>query len=202
MQDSGVVGLRERKRAETRSQLEYAAVEIALRDGIEGATIDAISAAANVSPRTFFNYFDTKEDAILGLYDPNITEESISDFAARHRDVPRLEAVLGMLFDVFESSAPDLALHRSRKEIVERYPHLLARQVAQLTRMSERFVSAVGTVLGIDDPTISEVVFGLCGGAFRVVVKEWMASDNGELGREKLERRAIELAREAMRELV
>jgi AcrR family transcriptional regulator len=202
MNDQGAVGLRERKRAETRALLERSAVEIALRDGLEGATIDAISAAANVSSRTFFNYFDTKEDAILGLRDPHITAELIGEIERRHREDPPLEALIGMLFDIFESAAPDFSLHDARKAIVHRYPHLLAGQVAQFSRMSERLVEGAKVVLHTDDAAVAEVALGLCGSAFRVVVKEWMENDGGEIDRSKIERRAIGLAREARGELV
>ena len=67
------MGLRERKRAQTRHRLEEAAVGLALRDGLDKVTIDAISERADVSPRTFFNYFDSKEDAILGVRPPDVS---------------------------------------------------------------------------------------------------------------------------------
>ena len=59
-------GLRERKKAETRAALKYAALELADRLGPDKVSIEAIALAAGVSPRTFFNYFASKEDAILG----------------------------------------------------------------------------------------------------------------------------------------
>ncbi|MEJ1229402.1 MAG: TetR/AcrR family transcriptional regulator [Galbitalea sp.] len=79
-------GLRERKRAETRERLETAAVTIAARDGLEHATVDAICQAADVSPRTFFNYFDSKEDAIVGLRDSTITDEQVGSCSASTRE--------------------------------------------------------------------------------------------------------------------
>src|ERR1700712_3503164 len=79
------MGLRERKRADTRERLETAAVELALRDGIEHATVEAICDAADVSNRTFFNYFDSKEDAIVGLKDTAITEQAVAE-ALEHAD--------------------------------------------------------------------------------------------------------------------
>lgn len=60
-----VSGLRESKKAATRSALARAAAEIALRDGAEGLTVAAITTAAGVSPRTFHNYFPTRAEALL-----------------------------------------------------------------------------------------------------------------------------------------
>ncbi|EFL37795.1 LOW QUALITY PROTEIN: TetR family transcriptional regulator, partial [Streptomyces griseoflavus Tu4000] len=58
-------GLRERKKRATRAALAEAAVRLAAEHGAEKVTVEAISAAAGVSVRTFFNYFDTRDDAFV-----------------------------------------------------------------------------------------------------------------------------------------
>ncbi|WXF91171.1 TetR/AcrR family transcriptional regulator [Curtobacterium flaccumfaciens pv. flaccumfaciens] len=60
------LGLRDRKRIETRNRIAEAARSLALEQGVDGTTIEQIAARADVSPRTFFNYFESKEDAVLG----------------------------------------------------------------------------------------------------------------------------------------
>jgi len=57
-------GLRERKRRETRAALSLAAIRLCLQHGWENVTVDDIAAVANVSPRTFRNYFSTKAEAV------------------------------------------------------------------------------------------------------------------------------------------
>jgi len=61
-------GLRERKKAERRRCIEAAAIDLFDANGFDGTTIDDIAARADISPRTFFYYFPTKEDVVLADY--------------------------------------------------------------------------------------------------------------------------------------
>ncbi len=61
-------GLRERKKRERRRCIEEAAIDLFDRDGFDSTTIEAIAAAADIAPRTFFYYFPTKEDVVLADY--------------------------------------------------------------------------------------------------------------------------------------
>ncbi|MGW0044662.1 TetR/AcrR family transcriptional regulator [Rhodococcus sp. NPDC003348] len=72
--------LRARHRARTALELHAAAMSLAREHGLPAATIDAITDRAGVSRRTFFNYFASKEDAILGTSAPSAPEDALSRY--------------------------------------------------------------------------------------------------------------------------
>ena len=63
----GPVGLRERKKLATRQALALAAMRLAVEQGVENVLVEDIAEAAEVSPRTFNNYFSSKYEAICSL---------------------------------------------------------------------------------------------------------------------------------------
>jgi AcrR family transcriptional regulator len=209
MQNSEV-GLRERKRAETRARLETAAVTLAARDGLEHATLDAICEAADVSTRTFFNYFDSKEDAVLGIRDIAITEATVADALAGHEDADVIESTVRILFGLINPSVTTSKLQKARIKILKAHPHLLGRLAMQFVRMTEQLTTAIQPVLAaspefrdqdFEESTVSaELMLSLCSGAVRTAVKEWTTSGNSA-PIEAVEQRALELVRNTVKRL-
>jgi AcrR family transcriptional regulator len=104
-------GLRERKKQRRRERITDCALRLFAERGFEGATIDDIAAAADVSRRTFFRYFARKEDVILD-WKRAIAAELGAALAARPPKEPPLQAVHGALAGVVAGYAaqPELTL--------------------------------------------------------------------------------------------
>src|ERR1700721_3088644 len=73
-------GLRERKRLATRQAIQHAVLRLGLARRLENATIEHVSREADISPRTFFNYFVSKEAAIAGDAPNFLDDEQLAGF--------------------------------------------------------------------------------------------------------------------------
>ena len=93
-------GLRERKKAETRAAISLAVMGLAVERGLDGMTSDDIAAAANVSVRTFHNYFGSKEEALIAGW-----RTEFQRHVDALRDRPADEPILVSLEHVFAGIA-------------------------------------------------------------------------------------------------
>jgi AcrR family transcriptional regulator len=124
-------GLRERKKTRTRQALIEAAMRVYRDKGFEGVTVAEIARQADVAPRTFFGYFETKEDVFLGRGDDRL-ELLVQAIKGRDRREPSLAAILPVL--IKERAA-------QRADRPEGIPDLvqLLRQPAIASRLRERW---------------------------------------------------------------
>ncbi|MEV0093883.1 TetR family transcriptional regulator [Streptomyces sp. NPDC050738] len=67
-EDEARIGLRERKKRETRAALSLATIRLCVQRGWDNVTVEDIAAAADVSVRTFRNYFSSKAEAIAASH--------------------------------------------------------------------------------------------------------------------------------------
>ena len=120
------LGLRERKKLATRQAIADAALALATERGPANVTIDDIAAAVDVSPRTFFNYFATKEAAILGV-DPQRRRDLLDRLAARPAGEPPLVALREALRGPDAGSA---IAWRARARLAQQHPSLQSAYIA------------------------------------------------------------------------
>lgn len=164
----------ERRKLATRRALQSAALDLGLERGLHAVTIDEIAARAGVSTRTFFNYFETKEDAAL-LEFPGITDEQLTRLSGGH-GAAGLWTTLGELFAAdtrrAEHGVPDLA---RLLRLHEQTPSLVARQLGRFTRFEGRLADAVAPRFGADPTarTRAELIAGAAMATGRIALHHW-----------------------------
>ena len=107
-EDGGpAMGLRERKKLETRDRLSAAAIGLIVERGWSAVTIEDIAAAANVSVRTFRNYFSGKAEAVAARHVDRMRRVA-DGLRARPADEPLWDAVAAAVQEQF-AAAPQTA---------------------------------------------------------------------------------------------
>lgn len=104
--DTETLGLRERKKLATRESLCRAAFRLALERGPENVRVDDIAAEAGVSPRTFNNYFSSREEAIFA-FRVNHAERMAEALRSRPDGEPLAESVLEVMISRWFGPSPD-----------------------------------------------------------------------------------------------
>ncbi|MFD7025126.1 TetR/AcrR family transcriptional regulator [Promicromonospora sukumoe] len=131
-------GLRERKKAARRAALIDAAQHLVAEHGLDAVTVEMISAEANVSPRTFFNYFESKDDAVLGAEDTGLPEDVIRTFVEggpTGRLLSDLQVVVAALLAP-AGEAHDRVMRAM--DLMQQEPALLRRHVVWMDRHKSR----------------------------------------------------------------
>ncbi|WP_380171281.1 TetR family transcriptional regulator [Kineococcus sp. DHX-1] len=176
--------LRERRRLATRAEIEQVALDLFARDGSERTTVDDIAAAAGVSPRTFFRYFGTKEDAALGAnraFDAALAER-LEDRVGSSTSLADLEDCIADVLTSFSAEAGSIErMLRVRCLVIEDTGlrgALLRLDAEQTAAFFSRIAAATGA------PTVdlrTRVVAETLGAGLRAALDDWAARrDQGE----------------------
>lgn len=150
--DAAEPGLRERKRRATRRAIQLAALQLVAERGLDNVTIDEVSRIADVSPRTFFNYFASKEEAILGD-PPTLAEtDTVERFVTNADNSGVFDGLVAVLIEVGDSSLEDAEMMQLRHALVKEYPQLFALRMAKMRDFEERVASVIMRRLRHDQP--------------------------------------------------
>ena len=130
---SETTSLRERNRASTWQSIHDAAAQLVLEGGLAAVTADEIAARAGCSRRTFFNYFPTKEDAVLGMRAPRIDAAELAAMERAEQGLAPFERTMRILIHILDDVFPVTGAHDRRRALIAHEPALRERFVAYIT---------------------------------------------------------------------
>jgi AcrR family transcriptional regulator len=180
-----MTGLRELKKQRTRDSLIRAAHELFVEQGYEATTVDEIVAAVDVSQRTFFRYFSSKEEAAFALQSL-VSERYVEAVRRRPAGGSPMEVLRSTLDETWESigeaieEVVHIQLHMRMWQIIETTPTLLAVHLRHSMEMEEQLAAEIARREGLDpdaDPR-PRVLVAAFSGVIRAASRCWSSGED------------------------
>lgn len=169
-------GLRERKKAQTREAIIDAAIDLFETKGYDATTVEDIAAEANISPRTFFRYFDSKIEVVLAQSDAEA-----KGFHTMVEDRPESEGGLEAMHHAVREQAEQLINAESRTaremRVVLSTPSLRNQALEHLREHQAALVPALAKRMGVDgDALQAHVLAGAVTTTLWTIIERWVAT--------------------------
>jgi AcrR family transcriptional regulator len=148
-------GLRERKKARTRRTIRTEAFRLFRKQGYSETTVDQIAAAAKISSRTFFRYFQNKEQVVL---DDDLDPLLIRNVTMQPPDMS-VTAAFRAAAEQLTLDPPDELFEAERQHLLYTEPELRGAAMTELRRNIDG--ACVGAILGISDRMSDELGYAL-----------------------------------------
>ena len=176
-------GLRERKRRETLQRIAQTGLDLFIAKGYEETTLDDIAAAADISRRTFFHYFKSKDEILLA-WQTGLADSIHAVVLEGSADRSPLDALCDALLKLASHFDSDKAIVIAR--LLESSDQLRAANQAKFARMEGAAFEALSHLWPQRSRRERLRLVAMVGiGAFRVAIEEWTA----EGGRVRLTKR-------------
>jgi AcrR family transcriptional regulator len=168
-----VLDWRARKKQRTRSNLILTACRLVLDRGLDQVTVEDISEAAGVSPRTFFNHFAGKDDALIG--DQFVDSDDVrARLLAADPALPLIDAMRLAFVPSIQRLHAEQDLWFLRMRMICGNPSMMPRLLARGAVAEEAMVGAVATRTGAGpDSGFPMLVTSVVGAAFRTAMIRW-----------------------------
>jgi AcrR family transcriptional regulator len=165
-------GLRERKKAATRQALYEAALRLAVERGPEAVTVEAIADEANVSRRTFSNYFASKEEAFF--HGEQVRTASLVELVrSRPPDEPPWRALTAATLTGYADLRDVDPRWLAQLQLIRRHPSLVAGQIANMTELELALAEEISARQGDPDPLKARIMAAAFLSTLRVVFTTW-----------------------------
>jgi AcrR family transcriptional regulator len=168
-------GLRERKKTQTREAIVAAALDLFERQGYDATTVEEIAEAAEVSPRTFFRYFESKAEVVLGQNEDSADLEEW--LGSRPPEEGPVESVRHAMQEGMAEVAAD-ATQLRKMRIMLGTPSLRPRAQEHFNEHQAEMAQHFAVRMGLaDDALAPHVIAAAIGNAIWTVVNRWVAED-------------------------
>jgi AcrR family transcriptional regulator len=151
-----VLGLRERKRLATRREIQRAVLLLSAERGIDKVTVEEISRCAAISPRTFFNYFASKDSALVGDELELACESDIEKFVAGGPSGDVLADLATLIGLSLQNTDGDREIHELRRAVMKDNSYLFTMRMATLRNFEAGLQAIVERRFAADDPRLAE----------------------------------------------
>jgi AcrR family transcriptional regulator len=160
--------------------------------GYDATTIEDITEAADVAPRTFFHYFASKDEVLFGGQEDR-REALIRRFGeeVEHQPIPiALRNAVLTIVDAFEEEP---AFFLKRAQLYSQWPPLRSAVLRVNEAMVEGLTEVLASQLGVDSRTelAPRLVATVANGAMRCAIDTWVAS-GGKADLRALAEKALE----------
>ncbi|MEV3964542.1 TetR/AcrR family transcriptional regulator [Nocardia sp. NPDC050193] len=169
-------GLRERKKQATREALREAALRLALEHGPDNVRVEDIAAAAGVSPRTYNNYFSSREQAIVAAVTAEREARVAAAVAARPAGVRLADAVIDAILAQYTGPGEH---SREALLLITTHPALRDAFVGATSTMSKPLAAVIADRLGALDGPTAAVLAASVAAAIRVALEQWLQPPTG-----------------------
>jgi AcrR family transcriptional regulator len=165
------VTLREKKKQATREALRDAALRLALERGPDNVRVDDIAAAAGVSPRTYNNYFASREQAIVAAVTAEREARVAAAVAARPGTVRLADAVIESIVEQYTDSAH---YHRGALLLITTRPALRDAFLATAAEIEDPLTAVIAERIGDTGRLTAQVLAASVAAAVRVALRQWV----------------------------
>ena len=144
-----MTGLRERKKQQTREAIITAALRLFHKHGFDATTVAGIAEAAEIAPRTFFSYFDTKEDVVFHDLE-DLLARLHAHLEERGPEMTTFDALRAWIAESLETHDDVTGREElARRNLIRQTPALQAREAANRGRFERAIADSLADELGL-----------------------------------------------------
>lgn len=170
-----------RRPATTKAELTRIGIELFTERGFDATTVDDIATAAGIGRRTFFRYFDSKNDLPWGDFETHL-DQMRWDLRRLGSDLPLMDALRVAVVEFNRISPDEIPNHRRRMHLLLTVPALYAHSTLRYKGWRDVVAEYVAARLGVErDTHVPNAVAWAMLGIALSAYEQWLRGDGEDL---------------------